>query len=189
MSLTLNIRMIGRSAIAQIDTQPTKAKIKATKGEGYTLLGRGLCRGSDWQDPQGIWPKFEGLETVEDCFQECKKDKGCTAFDISPSDVKLKFRCVLHGHGDINVATSFSLRVSLCYKMQNRSPLDEIDALAPEAFEGQAFYPIGPGLCRGEGWQFDDWPQDGGLQTVEGCADKCENSLGCQAFDTSQYDK
>ena len=189
MLITLKNRMIGRSAIAQIDTQPTKANIKATKGEGYTLLGRGLCRGSDWQDPQGIWPKFEGLETVEDCFQECKKDKGCTAFDVSPSDVKSKFRCVLHGHGDINVATSFSLRVSLCYKMQNRSPLDEIDALAPEAFEGQAFYPIGPGLCRGEGWQLDDWPQDGGLQTLEGCADKCENSLGCQAFDTSQYDK
>ena len=98
--------MIGRSAIAQSDSQPTKAKIKATKGEGYTLLGRGLCRGSDWQDPQGIWPKFEGLETVEDCFQECKKDKGCTAFDVSPSDVKLKFRCVLHGHGDVNVATA-----------------------------------------------------------------------------------
>ena len=43
----------------------------------------------------------------------------------------------------------------------------ELDAL-PEDFEGQPFYPIGPGLCRGEGWQFENWPQDGGVQTLEG---------------------
>ena len=83
-------RMIGRSASHV--PEPTTQKIKATQGQGYMLLGRGLCRGEDWQDPQGIWPKFEGIETVEDCFKECKKDKGCTAFDVSPSDLKSKFR-------------------------------------------------------------------------------------------------
>ena len=91
--------MIGRSASKVPES--TRAKVKAAQGQGYSLLGRGLCRGYNWQDPQGIWPKFEGLETIEDCAKECKKDKGCTAFDVSPSDVKSKFRCVLHGHGDI----------------------------------------------------------------------------------------
>ena len=87
-----------------------------------------------------------------------------------------------------DVASSYSLQVSLCYQMQGRSPMD-IDSMSPEEFEGQPFFPLGPGLCRGEGWQFDDWPQDGGLQTVDGCGDKCANTLGCQAFDTSDYNK
>ena len=64
----------------------------------------------------------------------------------------------------------------------------ELDA-QPEDFEGQPFYPIGPGLCRGEGWQFENWPQDGGIQTLEGCGDKCQNTLGCQAFDTSEFNR
>ena len=92
-------RMIGRSASKVPES--ARKRVKAAQGQGYALLGRGLCRGYNWQDPQGFWPKFEGLETIEDCAKECKKDKGCTAFDVSPSDVKSKFRCVLHGHGDI----------------------------------------------------------------------------------------
>ena len=80
------------------------------------MIGRGLCRGPDWQN--GQWPHDEGYESVDQCSLECEKRPGCTGFDLTPSpDVKAKQRCILHGHDDIQVATATSLQDSKCYRM------------------------------------------------------------------------
>lgn len=57
----------------------------------------------------------------------------------------------------------------------------------PESEDGP-FYNVGKGLCRGEEWQSGNWPQDGGMQNVEGCGGKCEKTPGCHAFDVSGYE-
>ena len=80
------------------------------------MIGRGLCRGPDWQN--GQWPHDEGFETLEQCSLECEKRPGCTGFDMTPTpDLKDKFRCILHGHDDIQVASASSLQISKCYRM------------------------------------------------------------------------
>ena len=49
-----------------------------TKDEDFIMVGKGLCRGKDWQI-EGLWPKDEGVESFERCALECKKDVACTA--------------------------------------------------------------------------------------------------------------
>ena len=115
--------MLGRSSLddpSDPSDDPVPESAPDQSGSGYFSLGAGLCRGPNWQIGK-IWPKFEGLETTEECFKECEKDSGCTAFDVSPSEVKNKYRCVLFGHSTVEVANSASLRVSRCYKMKGRS--------------------------------------------------------------------
>ena len=83
----------------------------------YKSIGAGLCRGPNWQSE--LFPKFEGLETIEGCAKECERAQGCTAFDISPQpDVKGRFRCVLHGHSNVVLADATSLKVSKCFVMK-----------------------------------------------------------------------
>ena len=49
-------------------------------------------------------------------------------FDLTPNeDFKGKQRCILHGHGDIQVATATSLSDSRCYRMIGKK------AMAPGA--------------------------------------------------------
>ncbi len=198
-------RLVGRHALAQdlsaqesaSDYDQHEDDLHVDEGKGYVKLGRGLCRGPDWQDAAGVWPKFEGLETLDDCFKECKKDKGCTAFELTPSsDVKNKFRCVLHGHGDIDLANAKSLLASRCYRMTGRSPQvgpgggGGARAQAHAELEGgDGYRGLGLGYCRGEGWQDGDWPLNGGLQTVQGCANKCKKTPGCTSFDTSDFNR
>ena len=86
-----------------------------------TDLGSGLCRGPKWQ--RNGWPYDEGIETFEECFNECKKIESCTAFDLSPTEVRDKFRCYLFGHDDVIPATSYSFLVSNCYRMTGRKAI------------------------------------------------------------------
>ena len=86
-----------------------------------TDLGSGLCRGPKWQ--RNGWPYDEGIETFEECFNECKKIESCTAFDLSPTEVREKFRCYLFGHDDVIPATSYSFLVSNCYRMTGRKAI------------------------------------------------------------------
>ena len=44
---------------------------------------------------------------------------------------------------------------------------------------------IGPGLCRGSGWQGGKWPVDKGVRSAQECADACASKKGCTAFDLS----
>ena len=178
-------RMVGGASKGKktADQPQAKAEAKAAKGTGYDRLGRGLCRGDNWQND--IWPKFEGYETEADCANECQKDKGCTAFSLWPSEVKGKWMCVLYGHDDIDVADASTLQQGKCYKMQGRSSAGGEE----DNFNGRPFIGIGKGLCRGEDWQDNDWPLDGKFQTVEGCFEVCSATPGCNAFDLSEYDK
>ena len=84
------------------------AKINKNASSRHTMIGRGLCRGPNWQIGKK-WPKDEGFETLEDCSKECEKRPGCTGFELTPSeDLKNKFRCILFGHDGIEVC--FSMR-------------------------------------------------------------------------------
>jgi hypothetical protein len=86
-------------------------------GLKHTLVGRGLCRGPNWQF--GNWPKEEGYESLEVCSKNCQKFKGCTAFELTPSEdaKKNKFRCVLYGHHDLELADGLSLQKTRCFRM------------------------------------------------------------------------
>ena len=64
-----------------------------------------------------------GFETFDACFKECKKLESCTAFDLSPSEVRDKFRCYLFGHDDVIPASSTSFLASNCYKMAGRKAI------------------------------------------------------------------
>ena len=44
---------------------------------------------------------------------------------------------------------------------------------------------IGPGLCRGPGWQDGKWPLDKGSMSAQECANACAKKKGCTAFDLS----
>ena len=89
------------------------------------MIGKGLCRGENWQ--HGKWPQDEGFETLEACSAECQKRPGCTGFDLTPSqDLKGKFRCILYGHDDLQVADSLSLQITKCYRMIGRSAIGEV---------------------------------------------------------------
>jgi hypothetical protein len=67
------------------------------------LLGAGACRGPNWQDD--IWPKVEGLENLSGCAADCERDPGCTAFDLTPSEVAGKFRCNNYGHDSVRLCS------------------------------------------------------------------------------------
>ena len=159
------------------------------------MIGRGLCRGPDWQT--GQWPLDEGYETLEACSLECDKRPGCTGFDLTPTpDLKNKFRCILHGHDDIQVASATSLQISKCYRMIGRKAIAGAKASsgtpvkAPKAStdSSSSYKNLGAGLCRGPEWQNDIWPKFEGLETIEGCFKECERASGCTAFDVSPSD-
>ena len=55
-------------------------------------------------------------------------------FDLTPNeDFKGKQRCILHGHGDIQVATATSLQDSRCYRMIGKKALPPGTKAAPKA--------------------------------------------------------
>ena len=91
-------------------------------GDKFFNLGRGLCRGDNWQDDHGVWPKDEGKETFEECLKACTDDVGCTAFDVAPIINSLKFKCTLYGHDDIRRTNSVSLK-GRCIRMVDRKAL------------------------------------------------------------------
>ena len=135
-------RLPGRMALT---VQPKKGKVpKATiksvipshvTSEEIIDLGNGLCRGRKWQ--HNGWPYDEGIETFEACFKECKKIESCTAFDLSPTEVRNKFRCYLFGHEDVVPATSYSFLISNCYRMAGRKAIPGKHTLhyAPQTFK------------------------------------------------------
>jgi hypothetical protein len=79
------------------------------------------CRGVRWQ--KNGWPKDEGIETFDTCFNECKKLESCTAFDMTPTEIRNKFRCILFGHDGVIPASSTSFLASNCYKMAGRKAI------------------------------------------------------------------
>ena len=119
----------------------------------HTMIGYGLCRGPNWQN--GQWPHDEGFETLDQCSLECDKRPGCTGistlflekkkhvifikyfnlgFDLTPYEgFKDKQRCILHGHGDIQVATATSLQDSRCYRMIGKKALPPGTKAPPKA--------------------------------------------------------
>ena len=55
-------------------------------------------------------------------------------FDMTPNeDFKGKQRCILHGHGDIQVATATSLQDSRCYRMIGKKALPPGTKAPPKA--------------------------------------------------------
>ena len=55
-------------------------------------------------------------------------------FDLTPTeDFKGKQRCILHGHGDIQVATATSLQDSRCYRMIGKKALPPGTKAPPKA--------------------------------------------------------
>ena len=159
-----------------------------SQGEGFKNLGKGLCRGPNWQDERKIWPKDEGKETFEECLKECKKDQGCTAFDLSPVPNTLKLQCMLFGHQDVRVATATSLQ-GRCIRMTGRSALSPSEA--PTVASGEGFVSLGKGLCRGPNWQTmkGKWPIDKDMKTLKECYKECESTGGCTAFDIRDPEK
>ena len=183
-------KMAGRKAIAGASPPKPKASSgkKTTSRAGqkpYTMIGKGLCRGEDWQI--GKWPKDEGYETLDDCSKECQKRPGCTGFDLTPSeDLKGKFRCILHGHDNIQLADATSLQVSKCYRMLAASKAkvaeEVVDQAEEKAVKGSGYELLSRGLCRGENWQNDIWPKFEGLETEADCGKECQKDKGCTAF-------
>ena len=158
-------------------------------GDGFKNLGKGLCRGPNWQDAKKIWPKDDGKETFEDCLKECKKQKGCTAFDVTPVPNSLKFHCTLFGHQDVIPATGISKFPGRCIKMIGRQSLSS----AEDAVEtgGDGFVSLGKGLCRGLNWQTmrGKWPIDKGMKSLKECFKECKSTGGCTAFDIRDPDE
>ena len=112
--------------IKRITSRITKCVIQKPStlyiGNKFFNLGRGLCRGDNWQDIHGVWPKDEGKETFEECLKACTDDMGCTAFDVAPIINSLKFRCTLYGHDEIRRTNSVSLK-GRCIRMVDRKAL------------------------------------------------------------------
>ena len=155
------------------------------EGQDFKNLGKGLCRGPNWQDSRKIWPKDDGKETFEDCLKECRKDKGCTAFDVSPIPNSLKLQCMLFGHQDVRVASATSL-LGRCIRMTGRTAIATAEGATVSSGEG--FISLGKGLCRGPNWQIGKWPIDKGMKTVKECYKECANTGGCSAFDIRDPD-
>ena len=63
-----------------------------------------MCRGDGWQTEP--WPLVRGKKTLEECSEVCKNRKGCTAFEMGPPEKKGRFKCVLYGHDEVQVADS-----------------------------------------------------------------------------------
>ena len=90
----------------------------------FSLIGKGLCRGSDWQS--GKWPVDKGSKTRQKCANACKKRPGCVAFDLSPpsanedkEDVaKGEMQCNLYGHADPSPASALK---GNCYSLTGKS--------------------------------------------------------------------
>ena len=74
-----------------------------------------MCRGEGWQNEP--WPLVRGKKTLEECSEVCKNRKGCTAFEIGPPKKKDRYKCVLYGHDEIQVANSPSLTDHTCYRL------------------------------------------------------------------------
>ena len=74
----------------------------------------GMCRGEGWQNEP--WPLVRGRKTLEECSEVCKNRKGCTAFEIGPPKKKDRYKCILYGHDEVQVANSASLTDRTCYR-------------------------------------------------------------------------
>jgi hypothetical protein len=193
-------------AVAAKATEPetarSRAKILDEDQEDYTnikdveLLGQGACRGQGWQD--GQWPLARGRRSLADCAAECKKTRGCVAFDLSNKE-GAKYDCLLLGHPGVLAASALAAK---CYIIKGAKPdLTTLKAAAEEKHGaakkpqdqypsgGHGFVRLGSGLCRGEGWQSTGWPVDKGPKTLKECAEACENTRDCSAFDLSNGEK
>ena len=81
---------------------------------------------------------FQGIETFEECFKECQKVDACTGFDLTPTEVRDRFRCYLFGHNEIIPATSTSFLASNCYKMAGRQTIPGAKAPVPKKKSAKA---------------------------------------------------
>ena len=103
----------------------------------FSLLGKGLCRGPNWQ--KGPWPVDKGTKTRQVCANACKKRLGCVAFDLSPpeasedkDDIAMgELQCNLFGHSDIIAASALK---GNCYRLTGAEVVLE-DASAPHAVD------------------------------------------------------
>ncbi|TRY73635.1 hypothetical protein TCAL_03348 [Tigriopus californicus] len=69
------------------------------KAEGViSLLGKGACRGSGWQE--GRWPILKGPQSVDSCGKVCLATQGCTGFHAAPASGK-NIDCIVFGHKSI----------------------------------------------------------------------------------------
>jgi len=162
-----------------------------TNIQNVELLGKGACRGKGWQD--GQWPLAKGRKSIGECADSCKKSTGCVAFDLSNKDGD-KYDCLLLGHPGVLPASALAAK---CYVikgakpvkstlMDDSKPTKKVDDSYPSG--GTGFAKIGTGLCRGAGWQSNGFPKDVGMKTIDECANSCEKTKGCKAFDISNQD-
>jgi len=72
------------------------------------LLGKGGCRGANWQE--GGWPKVKGFLSVGECGRLCVATAGCTAFHAGyPKEGKPNvFECFLFGHKSVVPASGLT---------------------------------------------------------------------------------
>ena len=134
---------------------------------GYLSLGPGLCRGDGWHSKD--WPQHQGLLDKKNCLKACLETRGCTGFDLRDPEGK-KYQCYLFGHRDVRPASGLK---GECFKVTTAS-----------ARGGPVL--IGPGACRGPGWQDgNQWPMVMGkdVKGTEGCGMACAKQSGCTAFD------
>ncbi|XP_040570301.1 uncharacterized protein [Lepeophtheirus salmonis] len=141
----------------------------------FKKLGKGLCRGPNWQDK--YWPKVGNLVKEEyECFKQCKERGACTAFDVSPSTTPSKLNCFMFGHGEVIPASSLN---GDCYKMKGRSA-------RKRSFKAHSTPQVFKGVCRGENWQsLKGWPVEKSsiVLNADDCSEMCEDMNGCTAFD------
>ena len=75
-----------------------------TEDAKFDLLGKGVCRGSDWSSEK--WPFAKGAHTLQECANACKRKLGCVSFDLTPLPEEHhhhhkggdKHQCQLYGH-------------------------------------------------------------------------------------------
>ena len=85
-----------------------------------------------WICSKKYWLSFSGIETFDECFKECEKVEACTGFDLTPTEVRDKFRCYLFGHEEIIPATATTFLASNCYKMAGRHAIPGAHAPMPK---------------------------------------------------------
>ena len=115
MNLVYSAHEVGLNNLSLVSSRYfiTGAESPADFDGQFYSLGSGLCRGDEWQD--GDWPHDGGFLTVEECGDLCEDEFGCQGFDVSQFDARAKkFRCWMHGHKKIEVASSLD---GTCYKM------------------------------------------------------------------------
>ena len=149
-------------------------------GPNFSNLGRGLCRGDNWQDENKVWPKEGEKENFDDCLKICLDDVGCTAFDATLTPNSKKLKCTFYGHDNVRRTNSVSLN-GRCIKMLGRK---SIPTQGEEKGSEEGYFSLGKGLCRGENWQSKGWPKYQGLVVKADCFSQCQSTTGCTAYDT-----